>query len=108
MNDPPSKTQKGNFYRAPHRRATMKLPLAWRSISFLLASLLIISTGCGPRSPRSSDLDGSLADDGIEFREAWIAMPDAVRLAADLWVPEGGDPDHKYPVLLELSMVVKK
>jgi len=57
--------------------------------------------GNGTRSPRSSDLDGSLANDGIEFREEWIAMPDAVRLAADLWVPEGGDPDQKYPVLLE-------
>jgi predicted acyl esterase len=72
-----------------------------RYVWFLMASLLIILIHCAPHSPQSSDLDGSLADDGIEFREAWITMPDDVRLAADLWIPEGTDPDQTYPVLLE-------
>ena len=81
--------------------AEIKLTINRWHILFLLAWVLVISTACGPGSPGSPDQDGSLADDGIEFREAWIAMPDDVRLAADLWIPEGGDPDQTYPVLLE-------
>jgi predicted acyl esterase len=40
----------------------------------------------------------------IELREAWIPMPDGVRLAADLYLPsppEPGGPDGRFPVLLE-------
>jgi len=67
----------------------------------LLAAIILVSTGCTNAPSDSSDLDGSLADDGIEFREAWITMPDGVRLAADLWVPESTEADATYPVLLE-------
>ncbi len=35
------------------------------------------------------------------MREAWIPMPDGVRLAADLYMPSGGNPDDRFPVLLE-------
>jgi putative CocE/NonD family hydrolase len=38
--------------------------------------------------------------DGIEIRQVWIPMPDGVRLAADLYLPEGMD-DEALPVLLE-------
>jgi putative CocE/NonD family hydrolase len=38
---------------------------------------------------------------GIAFAEAWITMPDGVRLAANLFLPDGGDADESYPVLLE-------
>jgi putative CocE/NonD family hydrolase len=72
-----------------------------RGGSFLLVAVILISTACAPDSSGSPDLDGSLADDGIEFREAWIPMPDGVRLAADLWVPESTDAEATYPVLLE-------
>jgi putative CocE/NonD family hydrolase len=37
----------------------------------------------------------------IDLREAWIPMPDGVRLAADLHIPTGGDSEARYPVLLE-------
>jgi predicted acyl esterase len=37
----------------------------------------------------------------IELREAWIPMPDGVRLAADLYLPRGGASGERFPVLLE-------
>ena len=33
--------------------------------------------------------------------EAWIAMPDGVRLAADLYWPDGAHKNERFPVLLE-------
>ncbi len=71
------------------------------ALLFGLVSIAGLAAACAPGSTSSSDLDGSLADDSIEFREAWIPMPDGVRLAADLWIPEGGEADATYPVLLE-------
>jgi putative CocE/NonD family hydrolase len=38
---------------------------------------------------------------GIAFEEAWITMPDGVRLAVNLFLPDGGDADESFPVLLE-------
>jgi len=38
---------------------------------------------------------------GMEIREAWISMPDGVRLSADLYQPTGGRAGEKFPVLLE-------
>jgi putative CocE/NonD family hydrolase len=38
---------------------------------------------------------------GMELQTAWIAMPDGVRLAADLFQPTGGKAGEKFPVLLE-------
>ena len=35
------------------------------------------------------------------MREAVIPLPDGVRLAADLYVPSGGKPGERFPVLLE-------
>jgi predicted acyl esterase len=67
----------------------------------LLAAIILISTACTYDPPGNSDLDGSLADDGIEFSEARITMPDGVRLAADLLIPESSNASTKYPVLLD-------
>lgn len=41
-----------------------------------------------------------MVSDGIEVRQVWIPMPDGVRLAADLYLPEGME-DKALPVLLE-------
>ncbi|TFG93318.1 MAG: CocE/NonD family hydrolase, partial [Myxococcales bacterium] len=38
---------------------------------------------------------------GIGLEEAWIPLPDGVRLAADLFVPTGGAAGERFPVLLE-------
>ena len=37
----------------------------------------------------------------IAPQEAWIPMPDGVRLAADLYMPSGGGSQERFPVLLE-------
>jgi predicted acyl esterase len=36
----------------------------------------------------------------ITLQETWITMPDGVRLAADLYLPAGGAPGERFPVLL--------
>jgi len=41
------------------------------------------------------------ADDNITIEEAWIEMPDGIRLAADIYVPKGAATGEKFPVLLE-------
>jgi putative CocE/NonD family hydrolase len=38
---------------------------------------------------------------GVEFREVSIPLPDGVELAADLYMPVGGDSGRRFPVLLE-------
>jgi len=37
----------------------------------------------------------------IRIDEAWIALPDGVRLSADLYMPDGGNAGERFPVLLE-------
>ena len=37
----------------------------------------------------------------VVLEEAWITMPDGVRLAADLWRPKGVADSGRFPVLLE-------
>jgi len=56
-----------------------------------------ISWGCSPEAivaPSAPIYE-------IGMQEAWIPMPDGVRLAADLFVPEGGSANERFPVLLE-------
>ncbi len=43
------------------------------------------------------------ANDGITIEEAWIEMPDGVRLAADVYSPRDLKPGDKLPVLLEYT-----
>ncbi|MDH4109113.1 MAG: CocE/NonD family hydrolase [Gammaproteobacteria bacterium] len=38
---------------------------------------------------------------GMRLQEAWIPMPDGVRLAADLYLPTGAAEGTRFPVLLE-------
>ena len=37
----------------------------------------------------------------IRLEEAWIPMPDGIRLTADLFMPTGGKTGERFPVLLE-------
>jgi putative CocE/NonD family hydrolase len=63
----------------------------------LLVSLVVATT--------SSTLDAqqqpSSAEYGIDMREVSIAMPDGVKLAADLYMPSGEVKGEAFPVLLE-------
>ena len=66
-------------------------------LRILLASLLsatAISTAVAAEPPSAPDY-------GMRLEEAWIPMPDGVRLAADLYLPTGGEAGARYPVLLE-------
>ena len=62
---------------------------------FIAALLSLLAAGAAraaePSAPRY----------GMELKEAWIPLPDGVRLAADLYVPTGAAPRQKFPVLLE-------
>ena len=66
-------------------------------ISLVLACLVLVS---GVALFATAQEDQSSRGE-IELREAWIPMPDGVRLAADLYVPSGGDGGERFPVLLE-------
>ena len=70
----------------PMRRTVIGISLC------LLA--LAAGTGIAADAPSSPEY-------GITLQEAWITMPDGVRLAADLYMPDGGDEGETFPVLLE-------
>src|SRR5256712_5281376 len=38
---------------------------------------------------------------GVRMVQEWIPMPDGVRLAATLYMPDGAKPKEKFPALLE-------
>jgi predicted acyl esterase len=38
---------------------------------------------------------------GVRMEKTWIPMPDGVRLAATLYMPDGAKPGEKFPALLE-------
>jgi predicted acyl esterase len=38
---------------------------------------------------------------GVRMEQVWIPMKDGVRLAATLYMPDGAQPDKKFPALLE-------
>ena len=60
-----------------------------------LWSLLALATLAGAVEPVSAPRYG------VEIREQWLRMPDGVRLAADLYFPQGAAADERLPVLLE-------
>ncbi|MCI0635795.1 MAG: CocE/NonD family hydrolase, partial [Actinobacteria bacterium] len=60
-------------------------------VTAALLALAAASPAAEPSPPRYE----------VGVREAWIELPDGVRLAADLFVPTGGAAGERYPVLLE-------
>ena len=44
---------------------------------------------------------GASEDDAAPYTEVWIPMPDGVRLAADIYLPDGVADSDGFPVLLE-------
>jgi putative CocE/NonD family hydrolase len=66
--------------------------LAVRKLLFSLLISLTVPALAATEKPASY---------GMELQTAWIAMPDGVRLAADLFQPTGGKAGEKFPVLLE-------
>ena len=70
------------------------------SRALLCAPLLVIAAAFA-RAVAAAPEEPSAPTYGIELREARIAMPDGVKLAADLWMPTGGAAGERFPVLLE-------
>jgi putative CocE/NonD family hydrolase len=68
----------------------MKLP--W--ILMILAAVSVVVTAASAELPSPAVYE-------IELKEAWIQMADGVRLAADLYMPAGGESSQRFPVLLE-------
>ncbi len=52
-------------------------------------------------APRGAAGEPSPPAYDISLQETWIPMQDGVRLAADLYLPTGGRPKERFPVLLE-------
>ena len=61
-------------------------------IRALTLSLALALTACSPAPPDS---------DGPTIRKVWIPMEDGIRLAADIYLPEGAKDSDSFPVLLE-------
>ena len=68
------------------------------SIAATLASLVLAAT---PAPADRPSLPASPPVFGVTMEEAWIPMPDGVRLAADVWLPKGAGGKERFPVLLE-------
>ena len=67
-----------------------------RTMTGISLILLALAAGSGIAADAPSS-----PEYGITLQEAWITMPDGVRLAADLYMPDGGDDGETFPVLLE-------
>jgi predicted acyl esterase len=65
-----------------------------------VALLSLIGIGIWSCAPEEI-VEASTPDYAIDIQEAWITLPDGVRLAADLFVPQGGSKGERFPVLLE-------
>ena len=77
-----------------------KLTRNWSRASASIVYVLFALAMGGPGGASAVEAP-SPPDYGIEVREAWIALPDGVRLAADLFMPTGGASGERFPVLLE-------
>ena len=76
-------------YRLIGFRKTVMVAL-WASLICGIGGKLLFATQ-GPSAPEYQ----------VEMSEAWIGMPDGVRLAADLYMPAGKVNGNTFPVILE-------
>ena len=71
------------------------------SLSFLQRLALAAAVLVPSESVAAAQEPPSPPDYEIALAEAWISLPDGVRLAADLFMPSGGAAGERFPVLLE-------
>jgi uncharacterized protein len=65
-----------------------------RQIQIICAVLFLSACAFAVDSPSPSIY-------GVHMEQAWIPMKDGVRLAATLYMPDGGKPGEQFPALLE-------
>lgn len=78
---------------APKSRR-MGIPVT-RSVWIKIALLFPLAASLYASSPPSA------AQYGVKVEKTWIPLKDGVRLAASLFMPTGGRPGQRFPVLLE-------
>jgi len=69
--------------------------------SSIAATVLVCAGLAGSGEAAATAAKPSPPANQVAMREAWIPMPDGIRLAADLWMPAGGKKGERFPVLLE-------
>ena len=66
-------------------------------IAFGILAVMLFAS----RSDAQTPVESAPVYAGVHIEEQWIPMPDGVRLAVNLFTPEGAKPDDKFPALLE-------
>ncbi len=87
-------SRKARLRTGSSARAVLRAPLLWAAFAcstFPGASGGAASAAAEPSPPIYE----------ANVREDWIPMPDGVRLAADLFLPQAGTSGERFPVLLE-------
>src|SRR4030095_16967403 len=72
--------------------------LSTASVLHYLACVLLLATSA---AVHATPTQPSVPTYGIRIDEAWIALPDGVRLSADLYMPDGGKAGERFPGVLE-------
>ena len=86
------KTHLQDLWRASSSRTGGRRRVFFSSIAALLFIIPAIVHASEPPSPPTY---------GVRMEQAWIPMKDGVRLAATLYMPDGGKLGEKFPALLE-------
>ena len=72
-----------------------------RGAAVLVLCSCVVPSAFGAAAPARAPLPASPPGFDVVLEEAWIPMPDGVRLAADIWRPKGAGSQGRFPVLLE-------
>ncbi|MFZ0968971.1 MAG: CocE/NonD family hydrolase, partial [Candidatus Acidiferrales bacterium] len=67
----------------------------------IVAVLWFMSAGAKPPAREIQASDSKPLYSGIRIEKTWIPMPDGVKLAVTLYLPEGAKPAEKFPAILE-------
>jgi len=66
-----------------------------------VAALFVMSAGARPAAREAQTSTSKPLYSGIRIQKTWIPMPDGVKLAVTLYLPEGASPSEKFPSILE-------
>ncbi len=71
--------------------------------SWLLAAAVfrLVSAGAKPEAREIQATGSAPLYSGIRIEKTWVPMPDGVKLAVTLYLPEGAKPAEKFPAILE-------
>jgi uncharacterized protein len=67
----------------------------------IVTVLWVMSAGAKPAAREIQASGSKPLYSGIRIEKTWIPMPDGVKLAVTLYLPEGGKPGEKFPAILE-------